>query len=77
MITKTNLHYAGRPVVKDSFNNLFYVVSKHRTYKAAREKDKKLDNPANINKMGEMYFVIYRLPTDKEREAQRKLGIRR
>lgn len=83
MIAKTTLHYAGRPVVRDVTNSLFYLISKHRSYKAARDKVDGLDSTSGVYLVGphsvgrgKMFWVMRQLPKDKEREGRRKLGLR-
>jgi len=83
MLTTTNLHYAGRPVVKDSTNSLFYLISRHRSYKTAKEKVEGLDSTSGVHIIGphsagqgKMYWVVRQLPKDKEQEGRQKLGLR-
>lgn len=80
MITVTDLHYAGRPVVQDGTGALFYLISKHRSYKTAKNKVEKLDFTKGVHIIGphtagqgKMYWVVSRLPKDKEQAGRRKL----
>ncbi len=74
-LIKTGLSYAGRPIVRNQLNQLYYVISKHRTLKGWRDQNAKRDHSANLGMMGKMYVATYRMTEDKEQDTRRRLGL--